>query len=77
MLTSMQILSDFLWSCIKSKSQEASGVSELVNRDGIIQSNTDDKKQIMNEQFRSVYTQEDNCTIQDKVSIPHTFKIDA
>ena len=36
------------WSFIKSKRQEASGVSELVNRDGFLQSNTTAKTEILN-----------------------------
>ena len=59
------------WSFIKSKRQEASGVSELVNKEGFLQSNTTAKAEILNEQFHSVYTQEDTGTIPDKGPSPH------
>ena len=59
------------WSFIKSKRQEGTGVSELVNKDGFLQSNTTAKAEILNEQFHSVYTQEDTGTIPNKGPSPH------
>ena len=56
---------------MKSKRQEASGMSELVNKDGFLQSNTTAKAEILNQQFHSVYTQEHTGTIPDKGPSPH------
>ena len=58
------------WSFIKSKRQEAAGVSELVNKDGFLQSNTTPKAEILNGQFNSVYTREDTGTIGSPIK-PH------
>ena len=55
---------------IKSKRQEASVLSELVNKDGSLQSNTTAKAEILNQQFHLVYTQ-DTGTIPDKGLSPH------
>ena len=55
-----------LWSFIKSKRQEASGVSALLNNDGYLQSDTSVTAEIPNKQFQFVYTREDNDTLPDK-----------
>ena len=47
------------WSFIKSKRQEASGVSVLINEDGYLQSDSPVKAKILNKQSQSVYTCED------------------
>ena len=47
------------WSYIKTRRQEASCVAPLIYKDGFLQSNTPTKDEILNEQFQSVYTQED------------------
>ena len=54
---------------IRNKRQEASGVSELVNKDEFLQSNTTAKTVILNEQFHSIHKK--ICTIQDKGLSPH------
>ena len=59
------------WSFINSERQEASGVSELVIMDGVLQSNTTAKAEILNEQFNSFYTQEDTGNIPNKGPSPH------
>ena len=60
------------WSYIKSRRQEASGVAPLINKDGFLQSNTPAKAEILNDQFQSVYTQEDTDNIPDKGPSPFT-----
>ena len=54
---------------IRNKRQEASGVSELVNKDEFLQSNTTAKTVILNEQFHSI--RKKICTILDKGLSPH------
>ena len=55
-----------VWSFIKSRGQEASGVAPLINKDGFLQSNTPAKAEILKEQFQTVYTQEDTDNTPDK-----------
>ena len=59
------------WSYIKSKRQESTGVSPLINKDGFLQSDSKQKADILNSQFQSVYTQENTDSIPDKGPSPH------
>ena len=59
------------WSFIKSKRQEASGVSALMNEDGYLQSDSSVKAEILNKQFQSVYTREDTDSIPEKGPSPN------
>ena len=47
------------YSYIKSKRQESEGVSALLNKDGFLQSDSQQRANILNDQFQSVYTRED------------------
>lgn len=59
------------WSYIKSKRQESTGVSPLINKDSYLQSDSKQKADILNSQFQSVYTQENTDSIPDKGPSPH------
>jgi hypothetical protein len=52
-----------LWSFIKSKGQEWTGVAPLKNKMGFLQSDNKSKAEILNEQFQSMFTKENlnNC----------------
>ena len=54
------------WSFVKSKGQEFTGVAPLKNKDGFLQSNIQSRANILNEQFKSVFTEEDLTNIPDK-----------
>lgn len=60
------------WTYVKSKGQEFTGVAPLKNKDGFLQSDTKARANILNEQFKSVFTQEDLSSIPDtgQSSIP-------
>jgi hypothetical protein len=45
-----------LWSYIKSRKQESSGITSLKNTDGYLHSDRVSKADILNKQFHSVYT---------------------
>ena len=49
------------YSYVKSKKQETTGISPLLNQDGSLQS----QHQILNHQFQSVYTKENRTNILD------------
>ena len=53
-------------SYIKSKRQEPVGISPLLNKDGFLHSDSQNKAEIWNNQFQSVYTKEDTTTLLDK-----------
>ena len=59
------------WSYVKSKRQEASGVSALLNEDGFLQSDTTVKAEILNKQFQSVYMQQNTNSFPDKSPSPY------
>jgi hypothetical protein len=48
------------WSFIKSKKQDNSGVAPLRGNDGLIYSDSNNKTDILNTQFKSAYTQEES-----------------
>ena len=48
-----------LWSFIKSKSQDSSGVSSLIDKDGFLHSKRPIKAEILNEKLHAAYTRED------------------
>ena len=54
------------WSYIKSRKQENEGVSSLIDKDGFLQSDSQKKSDILNNQFQSVYTREDTQNLPDK-----------
>ena len=59
------------WSYLKSKRQDAQGVSPLRKADGLLYSDTESKAEILNEQFHSVYTREDTTTMPEKGPSPY------
>ena len=59
------------WSYIKSKGQEFSGVAPLKNKAGFIQSDNLSKANILNDQFHSVFTNEDHTHFPDKGPSPY------
>ena len=52
-----------VWSFIKSKKQDNSGVAPLPAKDGIIYSDNNNKAEILNNQFKSTYTLEDTTSL--------------
>ena len=59
------------WAYIKSKGQESQGVSPLKNTDGFLKSDTVSKAEILNTQFQSVFTEEDQSNMPDKGPSPY------
>ena len=58
------------WSYVKSKSQDSSGVAPLKNKDGFLHSSSNHKAEILNQQFRSAFTNEDLSNIPSKGDSP-------
>ena len=58
------------WSFIKGKRCDSTGVSPLM-KDGILQSDGNTKAEILNDQFVSVFTNEDMTSLPDLGSSPH------
>ena len=54
------------WSFVKAKRQDSTGVAPLKNKDGFLQSSSTAKANILNEQFVSVFTDEDMTDMPDK-----------
>jgi hypothetical protein len=48
------------WSFLKSKKQESVGVAPLKNKQGFLKSNSQSKANILNDQFTSIFTKEDD-----------------
>jgi hypothetical protein len=61
-----------VYSYIKSKKQDASGISSLRDNQGYLHSEAKDKAEILNAQFKSVYTQEDHTNIPHKGPSPYS-----
>ena len=59
------------WSYTKGRKQENDGVSSLIDKDGFLQSDSQKKSDILNNQFQSVYTRKYTSNLQDKGSSPH------
>ena len=59
------------WSFIKGKKQESSGVAPLRQTDGTLHSNPHTKADILNCQFKSVFTKEGMSSMPDKGDSPH------
>ncbi|KAL8570711.1 hypothetical protein ACOMHN_039146 [Nucella lapillus] len=59
------------WSYVKSKKQEADGVAPLKDKQGFLRSNSQNKAEILGDQFRSVFTEEDTTSIPDKGPSPY------
>ena len=59
------------WSFIKGKKQESSGLAPLRQTDGTLHSNPHTKADILNCQFKSVFTKEDMSSMPDKGDSPH------
>jgi hypothetical protein len=57
------------YSYIKSKKQDASGISSLRDNHGYLHSEAKDKAEILNAQFKYVYTQEDRVLVSVLLSI--------
>ncbi|KAL8613875.1 hypothetical protein ACOMHN_032865 [Nucella lapillus] len=59
------------WSYVNSKKQEADGVAPLKDKQGFLRSNSQNKAEILGDQFRSVFTEEDTTSIPDKGPSPY------
>ena len=59
------------WSFIKSKRQDSTGVSSLIDKDGYLHSEGPRKAEILNEQFHAAYTREDTSALPDKGKSPY------
>ena len=59
------------WSYIKSKRQESTGVSPLKSQDGFLKSDSTSKAEILNTQFKSVFTEEDLSNLPHKGESPY------
>jgi hypothetical protein len=59
-----------LWSYIKSKGQEFIGVAPLKNQQGFLKNYNQSKANILNEQFKSVFTTENHTNFPDKGPSP-------
>jgi hypothetical protein len=53
------------WSFIKSKKQDNSDIPPLRGNDGLIYSDSNNNADILNTQFKSAYTQEDQSSLPD------------
>ena len=53
------------YSYVKSKKQETTGISPLLNQDGFLHSRSTSKAEILNHQFQSVYTKDNLTNITD------------
>ena len=60
------------WSYIKSRKQEMSGVPPLKNKEGYLKSDSKAKAEILNDQFKSVFTKEDMNNKPNKGQSPYT-----
>ncbi|KAL8623448.1 hypothetical protein ACOMHN_058893 [Nucella lapillus] len=60
-----------LWAYVKSKGQESQGVSPLKNTEGYLKSDNCSKAEILNNQFKSVFTEEDLSHMPDKGDSPY------
>ena len=60
------------WSYVKSKRQESTGVAPPKNKDGFIHSDSSSKVEILNDQFVSAYTREDNIKMPTEDPSPQT-----
>ena len=54
-----------LWTYLKSKKQDTTGIAPLQHQDGLLRSDSETKAELLNDQFQSVYTQEDTDNIPD------------
>ena len=59
------------WSYIESKRQESTGVSPLKSQDGFLKSDSTSKAEILNTQFKSVFTEEDLSNLPHKGESPY------
>ena len=62
---------EFFWFFVKNTGQEATGVSPLNNKDDFLKSDSTSKANIINDQFVSVFTKEDNSSLPDKGPSPY------
>ena len=60
-----------LWSYLKSRKQDTSGVAPLKHSDGFLHNDAATKAEILNTQFHSMYTREDLTHIPDQGVSPH------
>jgi hypothetical protein len=60
------------WSFIKSKGQESCGIPPLIDEYGYLRSEAKNKAEILNNQFKSVFTVEDTSNFPDKGASPYT-----
>ena len=71
MLWSLKTNPKKFWSFLKDKKQESSGVAPLRSTDGLIHSDSGTKANILNAQFKSVFTKEDLSSMPDKGPSPY------
>ena len=60
------------WSYLKGKRQDSQGVAPLKKPDGLLYSDTESKAEILNDQFHSVYTNENTADMPDKGPSPYS-----
>ena len=60
-----------LWSFIKSKGRDSSGVSSLIDKDGFLHSKGPIKAEILNAHLHAAYTREDTSALPDKGKSPY------
>ena len=60
------------WSYVKSRKQEQSGIPPLKNKGGFLTSDSLNKAEILNEQFKSVFTSENLDNKPNKGPSPFT-----
>ena len=58
------------WGFVKSKKQESTGIPPLKNKDGYLKSDSASKAEILNEQFQSVFTNENTQNMPNKGQSP-------
>ncbi|KAK3096779.1 hypothetical protein FSP39_003228 [Pinctada imbricata] len=59
------------WSYINSRKQDSSSIATLKSSDGYLHSDTESKAAILNKQFQSVFTREDNSSLPDLGDSPY------
>ena len=60
-----------LWTYLKSRKQDTSGVAPLKDQNGILQNEPETKAELLNSQFQSAYTREELSRVPDMGASPH------
>ena len=61
------------WHYVKSKRQDNVGIGALKNQTNDMVTDSTEKAEILNKQFKSVFTVEDTSTVPDKGTYPYPF----